>query len=604
MGTRNRSAAAPRAHAVPAQAAHGNERFDAAHALRGTLRTAPWMTIAISAHVLAGAIFAIVHFASEAREEVAPLFTISANVSSLEEVAPPEEDVREPFDRTAIPDEPVELVDEAVPMITDPELLASADLRVERGDPTAVDMPAGSPGGSPIGVDGPGRRGLGVPSAFLTLRPGFNPGRGKPGSPGGDPYAVTNEAVLKGLIWLARHQDPSGAWLAPSFMQQCPADHPCQPETALEPGRYTAEADVGLTSLALLCYLGAGLGHNAKPNFVDTVNSRRIFIGRDVVKPGLQWLVDHQNADGSFSSGRYLLYNEALAALALSEAYGLTRAGYWKEPAQRAIDFLCRAQKRDPRDPDALWGWRYEPYEAVRSAAETPAEVSDADMSVTGWMVMALKSAQLSGLEVPQRSLDGALRFTRWCTGRNGLVGYVGPDGAGQPVFGDHDEYAYHVGTMSSIGMCVRIFLEGDRRDPFLAEAAEVLLRDLPRVGTDSKRPEIDYYYWYYGSLALNQIDGPDAPGHTNRYWGPWNKAMTETLLALQDRTDGACTSGGWMAPDRWSYGFGPVYTTAINVLSLEVYYRYANAFGMKQEGDSASKGAPVRAGVDGPEDR
>jgi hypothetical protein len=34
------------------------------------------------------------------------------------------------------------------------------------------------------------------------------------------------------------------------------------------------------------------------------------------------------------------------------------------------------------------------------------------------------------------------------------------------------------------------------------------------------------------------------------------------------------------MVPDRWSYDGGPIYTTAINVLTLEVYYRYENAFG------------------------
>jgi hypothetical protein len=90
----------------------------------------------------------------------------------------------------------------------------------------------------------------------------------------------------------------------------------------------------------------------------------------------------------------------------------------------------------------------------------------------------------------------------------------------------------------------------------------------------------IDYYYWYYGSLALNQLDGPDSPKKSGKYWGPWNKAMVDAVLSLQDHTERACSNGGWIQGDRWAYTGGPLYATAINVLTLEVYYRYENAFG------------------------
>ena len=90
----------------------------------------------------------------------------------------------------------------------------------------------------------------------------------------------------------------------------------------------------------------------------------------------------------------------------------------------------------------------------------------------------------------------------------------------------------------------------------------------------------VDYYYWYYASLALNQVDGPDAPKRTGRYWPPWNKAMADAVVGLQSKEKRSCTSGGWMAPDRWSLDHGgPLYATALNVLTLEVYYRYPNAF-------------------------
>jgi hypothetical protein len=99
----------------------------------------------------------------------------------------------------------------------------------------------------------------------------------------------------------------------------------------------------------------------------------------------------------------------------------------------------------------------------------------------------------------------------------------------------------------------------------------------------------VDYYYWYYGALALNQFDGPDSPrADRGKYWQPWNEAMIKALVQLQDdnKERDVCSRGGWLTPDRWCYAGGPVYATALNVLTLEVYYRYKNAFGAIAKGE------------------
>ncbi len=219
--------------------------------------------------------------------------------------------------------------------------------------------------------------------------------------------------------------------------------------------------------------------------------------------------------------------------------------------------------------------------------------------SVTGWVVMALKSAQLSGLAVPREALDGAVDFTRWVTGKDGLVGYLDPSGAGNKVTGHGDQFDYHVGTLSALGMLIRTFTQHDITDPFLQSAAQRLTADLPAVSDDHL--SIDYYYWYYGSLALMQYDGPDSPrADHGRYWKPWNEAMIAALTGLQDTNAerDVCSRGGWLVPDRWSHAGGPIYSTALNVLTLEVYYRYPNAFGVRAEpaprapGDTAARTA------------
>jgi hypothetical protein len=270
--------------------------------------------------------------------------------------------------------------------------------------------------------------------------------------------------------------------------------------------------------------------------------------------------------------------------LALCEAYALTRNRYWREPAERAVGFLVRAQKLAPVG-QTPWGWRYGPRPDVTLTGpldpKNPEhlELIDADTSVTGWVLMALKSAELAELAVPRSALDGGLAFMRWVSRPDGQAGYLDQSGAGMKLSGQNQHFDYHPAVMGALSMCARAFVEHDLDDPFLEPAARRLVADLPAIGRD--RLAIDYYYWYYGSLALNQFDGPDSPRRSGKYWNPWAEAMVESVLALQDRPHPkACHHGAWRASDRWSYAGGPVYATALNVLTLEVYYRYENAFG------------------------
>jgi hypothetical protein len=279
------------------------------------------------------------------------------------------------------------------------------------------------------------------------------------------------------------------------------------------------------------------------------------------------------------------MYNEALAALAMSEAYGLTMHRAWRDPAQKAIDFLVNAQRPSPREAGKKWGWRYysrafieERRADYTSESDFLKNLHDADTSVTGWVIMALKSAELSGLDLPDDTRQGAIDFAKWVAAPNGLSGYLDPGQAGQRLTGPNDHFVYHSPSMAAVNMCIRIFMAHDREDPYLVDAADQLVKDLPRISDDEL--SIDYYYWYYATLALNQLDGPDSPKKTGRHWNVWNKAMNDSILKLQDHTEKNCSHGGWMTRDRWSHEGGRIYSTAINVLTLQVYYRYGNAFG------------------------
>jgi hypothetical protein len=193
------------------------------------------------------------------------------------------------------------------------------------------------------------------------------------------------------------------------------------------------------------------------------------------------------------------------------------------------------------------------------------------------------------------------------------MVGYLNPEMAGDTVSGVGDHYQYHPGVMSALGMLVRTFVRHDLSDPALELGAKYILRDLPVI--DKEMLSVDYYYWYYATLALHQFDGPDSPreGQKGMYWKPWNEAMIETLLELQDESKerDICSRGGWLAPDRWGMGHGgPIYATAISTLTLEVYYRYENAFGMAKtakpvaaEAEAAPEPEPEPAAIATPEE-
>jgi hypothetical protein len=275
--------------------------------------------------------------------------------------------------------------------------------------------------------------------------------------------------------------------------------------------------------------------------------------------------------------------------MAMCEAYGMTQAPYWRTPAEKGVAFLQRAQRLNPSG-EGRWGWRYASREDVvdfrKGTGDEAAqrEAYDSDTSVTAWCVMALKSAELSGLPIERTSMDGALAFVDFATANDGLVGYLDAKGAGAVVTGPYSErFTYHPTTMSALGMCVRIFAQHDGKDTFLDLAARRIAADLPRVTQD--RSSLDYYYWYYASIALYQVDGESSPTRSGKYWKRWNEALLQALLSLQSHGERTCAQGAWQESDRWgSYsGAGVLYNTAINLLTLEVTFRYPNAFGAKR---------------------
>jgi hypothetical protein len=320
-------------------------------------------------------------------------------------------------------------------------------------------------------------------------------------------------SVDAALAWLAAAQEDDGSWDPTRWgggLELKVAGH--NREGA------GVDADTGITGLALLAFLGNGQTH-----LEGTY--------RKNVQRGLEYLLRSQGSDGNLSGPARLyakMYCHGMASLALSEALAMTGDVRIRPGVERAVEFTVNAQH------SISGGWRYQPGD-------------QGDMSQFGWQVMALKSASLAGIPIPQKTREGMLHFLQRC--EHGLHGGLAGYKPGAPPSR----------AMTAEALVCRYFLDLAPDQTLVTEASDYLLGELPQPGVPNE------YYWYYGTLALFQVQG--------EAWTKWNAALQRQILRLQ-RTDGPL-AGSWDPNTVWgSYG-GRVYTTAMAAMSLEVYYRY-----------------------------
>jgi hypothetical protein len=125
--------------------------------------------------------------------------------------------------------------------------------------------------------------------------------------------------------------------------------------------------------------------------------------------------------------------------------------------------------------------------------------------------------------------------------------------------------------AMTAVGVLTRIFAgHTPEQDPLILKGAELMAAKPPEWNTDTG--SIDFYYWYYATLAMFQVGGTK--------WDAWNRSIQTAILAHQRVNQGEDEYGSWDAVDPWSPAGGRIYATALNCLCMEVYYRYPRVFG------------------------
>jgi hypothetical protein len=248
--------------------------------------------------------------------------------------------------------------------------------------------------------------------------------------------------------------------------------------------------------------------------------------------------------------------------MALCETYAITRDIGFRAPAERAARFLVEAQ-----NPGL--GWRYQ----VRGGQN--------DTSVTGWCFLALKAARTARFEVPDEVFAGARTWFERATDSEGNAGYQSPGGGSARLGPDGNFIDFPTNT--GVAVLCRLLVGERRSTPALRLGGKHLLETPPAWPTPGETKGVNFYYWYYGTYAMFQLGGQP--------WHDWNEAMKKALLPNQ-RTDG-CARGSWDPVDEWSVAGGRVYATAMNALTLEIYYRYQRAQEHAGPVDAPRKGRP-----------
>jgi hypothetical protein len=345
---------------------------------------------------------------------------------------------------------------------------------------------------------------------------------------------ASEQALQRGLDWLANNQGPEGNWTS---------------------------NDLGLVSLGAMAFMASG----------HTPGRGRY---GSTVQRALDYVLDHAKPSGllNIAQDQHEMYNHGLATFVLGQAHGMTpgRDRRLNRALDRALRLIASVQCED-----GGWG-----YQALR-------QHSGHDLSLVVMQAKALRSAMDSGLEVQPAVVDMAIRSVRehygQCRGRRGSPN------AGQV----REQFIYTKGgnegsvAMAAAGVvCLQEF--GQYDDWRIPPNIEVILdeiravqkkrqADMARNARSSQSHDgtmpFDAYTLYYVGQALYQVGGPA--------WEESYPILRDYLVSSQViSVDDPVRHGHWMdrgcmAGGRIPSKPGDLFGTAVACFILAIPNRY-----------------------------
>lgn len=535
------------------------------------LKSIPWVSIALAAHVvlLVVAWFVMPQTPARAEKQV-----IEAARDLIAHPPPPQQP---PDENVEFDQEKVETTDPTVDQMLVPD---ATDDHAEDPNDKLNQQLADSPNNSDSQNESPHPNTNSTTSA-TGLGGGIGGGGGRKGGGGldhrrprghGGPEVKHPEQTRAALEWLKDHQNREGKWSATTFSDDSSRKQARKTYNIehVQPGYREGDkgwdgiVDTGLTGLAMLAFTGAGYDHK------DLAVGRNPY--KDTMRRAALYLMKVQGNNGAFGAmdDDASIYNHAICTMAMVEMYMLSNDRVLYPACERAIEFML--QRQNPG-----MGWRYDP------------RTKENDTSVTGWMVLTLHTCEMAGFKFDKSKCyaDADTWFKLVTVDVKGYpqVGYDAPGNGCSRLRSAIDVYD-SVPSMDAIYVMSALFMgTTDVKDSTVQSLAKVCT--LPEHLPKWELNKLDYYYWYYASNALFQVGGAN--------WQRWENAMSETILKHQrgwhskDRDANLVTAqtldehGSWDPVDAWGAVGGRVYSTAINTLTLQTWTRYQRLNGERK---------------------
>jgi hypothetical protein len=176
------------------------------------------------------------------------------------------------------------------------------------------------------------------------------------------------------------------------------------------------------------------------------------------------------------------------------------------------------------------------------------------DMSATGWIFLAIRNGQLAGLTIDRAPLTRAERFIDSCA--------AGPESFKLSQYGYQPNQPAKL-TLTAAGLLAHEYLGWKKDNPHLQAGCEHMLQNLP---PESAAQLGQIYYYYYATQVLHHREGSD--------FDLWNHRMREHLIRTQEQSGHAVGSWNPRGTD-WGSRGGRLYATSLSLMTLQVYYRH-----------------------------
>jgi len=370
------------------------------------------------------------------------------------------------------------------------------------------------------------------------------------------------KAVNRALKWLHDHQHEDGSWKAAFTHKRClKLGHSfCGGDARAD---YPVRFNTAVTSLTLMCFLGAGHTHIHGDY-------------RETIKKAANWLVDAQNSKGHFgpleSAPIYCTSISCLALLELSELTDDALALRCKEAAFKGLSFLVNCQNK-------CGGWDYSSTPEFNVSSNPPyiKRKNRGDTPITSWCMMSLTSGIHQGYSYGEGPRALATLFLRGQCLKNGMVYYD-----------TSKQIAHHLGTIAAALLNEQYSFLHSRKN--YRDAQSRFLLKHPPKWDDNLSISNSPYYWYLATAAFYHRGGPD--------WVQWYSQMEPFLLSRQETREGR--KGSWPTlmtghGKKIAETGGRVLTTAMCTLTLESTWRFLPmyAYNPKTKNMSLSNMAP-----------